>query len=81
MSSLSLTIAVAAIGIALASTAQSKVPAIDSFPMIDQQPQTRNITINCMLVDLGSTFEALGIKEDTRVQVRFKMAISASRSK
>jgi hypothetical protein len=32
------------------------------------------------IVDLGSTFEALGIKEDTRVQVR-KMAISASRSK
>lgn len=44
-SSLSLVIAVAAIGIALASPAQSKVHAMGSFPMIDQQPQTRNIIV------------------------------------
>jgi hypothetical protein len=44
-SSLSLAIVVAAIGIALASPAQTKVQAIGSFPMIDQQPQTRNIIV------------------------------------
>jgi hypothetical protein len=41
---LSLAIAVAAIGITLASPAQSKVHAI-GFPMINQQPQTRNIIV------------------------------------
>ena len=44
-SSLSMFIVAAAITITLFSTAQSEVQAIGSFPMIDQQPQTRNIIV------------------------------------
>ncbi len=45
MYNLSLAIAVAAIAVALISTPQSKVQAVASIPMIDQQPQTRHIFV------------------------------------
>jgi plastocyanin len=42
---LSLVISMTVIAIALVSTLQSKAQAINSFPMIDQQPQARNIIL------------------------------------